>query len=193
MKRKLSTFLLGLTLSSTAQAVFPGPYAGITLGEAFTNYSASNTGLASATVDNTGLGGSLYGGYQFNMNWGVELAYVQFPSTKFDNVVGGANSTGTVNENAIEIMIKGTVPISDAGFNITAKAGAAYLNATASHTFSNVSGAPNQGRLLPAYGVGFSYDVTSSTPLEISWSRIQNGGNMQSADLLGLSLTYFFN
>lgn len=193
MQKKLSYgLLLGLLSSSTAYAVFPGPYAGLTLGEAYTHYSASNTGLSSATVDNNGFGGSVYGGYQFNPNWGVELAYVQFPSTRFTNITGGAGSSGTVNENAVQLMLKGTAPISDLGFNITAKAGAAWINATASHAFSN-GGAPDQARVTPAYGVGLSYDVTPSTPLEVSWTRIQNSGNIQDADLLGLSLTYFFN
>lgn len=191
MLKKIA-ILTSLLIATTAHAVYPGYYLGLIAGEAYTNYTASNRDLNSANVTNSGFAGGIFAGYQYNVNFGGEVAFVQFPSTKF-NGINGTNNDGSINENALEIFIKGTSPISNNGFSISGKIGAAYMMSRTSNSI-NVSNGDNQNnnRVLPAYGAGISYDVMPYLPFELSWTRIQSGGGIQNADLVGLSVTYFF-
>ena len=192
MLKKSIALCLGCLLSQAVFAVFPGFYVGAIAGQTYTNYTASNVGLSSANVNNTGFGGGAFGGYQFDRNWSVELNFVEFTSTRMTNVNGVSGSTGRISENATELFGKGTWPVSDAGFNFTARAGIAFVKAISSGALSNQSNSPNMGRFLPAYSAGVSYDVTPSTPIEISWTQVINGSNIQDANLFGLSASYYF-
>ncbi|EKD74820.1 MAG: hypothetical protein ACD_44C00325G0001 [uncultured bacterium] len=196
MFKKIKQFIVPaflISFSASAQAVYPGPYVGLIAGESYTNYTASNTGLSSANINNQGLGGGIFAGYQFNLNFSAEINYIRFTNTKFSNINGTNGPAGRVVEDAYELFLKGICPVSNNGFNVSAKVGIAYINATASHAiFDNNSEAPNESRGAFTYGVGFGYDVTPTVPVEISWTRVQNSGNLQNADLAGLSVSYFF-
>lgn len=192
LKRTLT--LAALLMSSfSVHALFPGPYIGLLAGESYTNYNASNVGLSSADVTNNGFGGGLFVGYQFDNYWGMDLSYIQYNNTRFKNMNGASGVTGTVDENSLQLMFKGSYPFSDKGFRANGKLGVAYLTSTTSSEFpSNNTQAPDQSRFVPAYALGISYDITTSVPLELFWNQTFGGGNMQNANIVGLSLSYYF-
>jgi hypothetical protein len=120
-------------------------------------YTITTTGesmqLSAAQIDDIGIGGRIYAGYQFNPYFALETGYTQYAKTTFsyastttqninlkvthpDDFVPYYNPTssqvwttqhnGEITENAIDLVAKGTVPLGY-GMGIYAKAGAAYI------------------------------------------------------------------
>lgn len=192
--RAFSSLLAIFLLNDFAHALVPGPYVGLFIGESFTNYSSSSVGLSSASsVTNSGFSGGALLGYQLTPYWGADLAYIQYNSSRFQNMNDVSGVTGTIDQNAVQLMLKGTLPITDNGFSVSAKGGVAYLSSKASSEFpNNDNDVPDQSRYTFAYALGVSYDITTSLPLELFWNQTLAAGNMQRADLVGLSLSYYF-
>jgi len=113
--------------------------------------------IAGARTDDTGIGGRLYAGYQFNPYFAVEAGYTQYAKTSSHaTVVNTGFSSGSftpangrpvqiftpstdpdstvtryngeITEHAIDLVAKGTLPL-PYGFGLYAKAGMAYIQA----------------------------------------------------------------
>lgn len=197
-KKLLMTSILAgavaLSISATASAAANGAYVGGQIGLANTNYNHT-------TMDNSGLAGRIFGGYQFNQYFATELGYTQFSHADYKTVHFLGNTLkGHIAENAVDLVGKGILPLQD-GFSLYGKAGAAYLtgeqvltargpdvlNGYAKHDVT-------EHRILPTFGVGVSYDITPNVPVDISWTRIQKVGNtdLQSTDFFGVGVSYHF-
>ncbi len=115
--------------------------------------STTTSTLSAQHVDDVGMGGRLYAGYQFNPYFALETGYTQYNKTDFSatgstlssqdsyrttNVYDVTKYNGEITEHAIDLVGKATLPL-QMGFGLYAKAGMAYIAAD-SHTNLTVAG-----------------------------------------------------
>ncbi len=197
LKKKLTQLCIGLAtlgFCAMANAALPGYYVGGQLGWADTNYSsgdlkgnASVSPITSAGIDDTGIAGRIYGGYQFNQFWGAELGYDQFSNTEIKHINGINGLNATIKEYAIDLQGKGTIPISDS-FGLFGKAGLAYQKINTDNPLSG-----NPGRINPAFGAGMAYNFTPNFSVDVAWNHIQKwGGPIPSTDMFTGGVGYNF-
>jgi len=189
---------LTLCLTNIANATVPGPYVGGQFGYGNTDYAwQDGWNFNSTSTDSSGPAGRIFGGYQFNRYFTIELGYLQFSAAhvKYYNIFTGQQSySGSVNENAIDLMAKGILPITDK-FNAYAKLGAAYVTAKTTYVpYDSFMIGETYHEVLPAGAIGISYDITPNVPVDLSYMHIQHGGDIDySAEFFSLGIAYHFN
>jgi len=151
----------------------------------------SYTRLLNQNVDDTGIGGRVFAGYQFMPYFATELGFTQYGKTDFSaadltnsntfsqnfNPAGAplsqallesasnttTNYSGNVTENAIDLVAKGTLPLYY-GFGAYIKAGMAYIEANRYINSNEEPGTTTTYALQPlGAGVGFVPPFTTST------------------------------
>lgn len=193
MKKLGVVFLAsGLTLICPhLHALIPGPYLGGQLGYSRLDYSLANLNATSGTINSDGVGGRIYGGYQFNKYWSTELGYEKFSSANFNNLMPN-NRSGNSEVSAIDLIEKGNYPLGECGLSIFAKAGGAYTMNNVSNVITNNGGPRTVDKLLFTYGLGFNYQFSPKVISDLTWMRIQNNQTVPNADLITLGLSYNF-
>jgi OOP family OmpA-OmpF porin len=206
-------------LISLANAATPGTYAGIGLGAS--NINAANnsmflfsdnstTATQKRTSQESGLGGKLFVGYNFNPYLGLEANYATYASTTNKASVNNSKASADYSMNTVSLVGKAYLPIQQ-DFNVYALGGAAEVYSTVNYknnsngaiTLNNnlalQNGSHTIRKLRPTYGIGASYDVNSHFNTGLEFSRIQGNGNTQtnanaipSANLLTLTAAYNF-
>lgn len=131
-------------------------------------------------------------GYQFNQYLALEAGYTRFSdvkaavgSNKFDAKLYG-----------VDVLAKAIYPINDQ-FNVFAKAGAMDMfQKTSADGVTTV----NRSRIVPEFGVGTSYNVTSNVALTLqgittlAMKGPKNGSGTMPATYTGLAgVSYKFN
>lgn len=191
MKSK-KNLLIGITLfifSNCAFAmVMPGFTMGVQVGEGITHYETDDvSGVTSADIDDKGLAGRIFLGYQATDIWGFELGYTRFADTDFNNI-NGTGLNGDITEQAIDLVAKGTYTLPNNSLGLYGKVGVGYVDAEAEDGLTGDNDA-----LMPVFGLGLSYSVTPTIPVDISWTRFQDtGSDIPSADLIALGIAYNF-
>lgn len=177
----------------------------------------------SSTSKANAIAGRLFTGYQFNSNFAAELGWTKFSNvdSKFSGRITQASlapigkpaglrplqvpnnlqqGKTTVKTDAIDLVAKGILPVSDK-VSVYGKAGAAYVLArgNASATVRSgkkavvVKGSDSEHKLMPTFGAGVSYDFNPNLSADLSYNRIQKVGgssNINSTDLVSVGLIY---
>ena len=228
-KKVLSTAVLSISALAvmSANAAAPGVYISGQLGYADThmgdksNIADINKNLAknnfkSLTIKpinprdtdltNNGLAGRIALGYQFNPNFALEAGYLRLSSSRVAGTsykpLGVGQGTLTLQQNVIDFLAKGIIPISDK-FNLYGKAGLAYVNSAISAniptippTQGNLNGVTDVARykLAPEVALGVSYDLSSHVSVDTSWTHIQAFGKSRpgNIDFVAVGLSYNF-
>ncbi len=154
--------------------------------------TATSASFTQQDVDDTGLAGRLYAGYQFNPYFAMEAGYTQFSKTEFSMLAntsvttlegtGDTNSStyynGDISEHAVDLSAKGTLPL-QYGFGLYVKAGLSYIqadryvnaftNAGATTTNVNAYNVPVETTysqtyqaVRPNYGGGIDYTIPNT-------------------------------
>ncbi len=215
---KASAILISsLSLVGLANAAKTGAYAGIGLG-----YSELNTptvkhsefdGLpVHISNDKGGIGGRVFGGYNFNTYFGLEAAFATYAASKDKvsfNFPGLMTGSGSVKwtEQALSLVGKAYLPIKDSAFNVYALGGVAEVFSSVKEEASVEAGVDSFSEsdktktraLRPTYGIGASYDINEKMTTNLEVSRIQGRGNLKTdshaianADLVSVNLAYNF-
>lgn len=206
---KISAILLSsVTLVGVANAATPGAYAGIGLGASTLRtpnsyYFHANTN----SRERGGLGGRVFGGYNFNENMGLEAGFATYAKSTFKGSSNGSNSSVKYGLNAASLVAKGYLPFGT-GFNGYALAGLAEVQNQVRYSNGGVplavtagfkNGTTNYYSIRPQYGLGVSYDIDQHLTTNVELSRIQGKGNVKTsasaipnADMLTLNLGYNF-
>ena len=145
--------------------------------------------ITSGSVDGKGTGYKIFGGYQFNQNFGAELAWVDLGKASYSGTFLGAPVTGgTVKTSGLNISVVGTLPLSS-GFALFAKAGLFSWEAKANDTTGGFpfSGTDNGGDV--SFGIGASYNFTKNFGVRAEWERFKAVGDI---DLLSVGVVYKF-
>lgn len=225
--------LATLGVSSIAAASQPGWYVGGQLGWTQQNFSAPDftTQLAAAVpfssvtsssneLTKNGLGGNVYGGYQFNNCIGLEMGYnylskahsntsvtgltaigVNPPGAVVDAVNAGTAIANLSNQyQAIDLVGKLIWPITDT-FDLHAKLGGAYAFTRQSADGSEIFGttvtsisvpSESTNKFVPAVGAGGSYDFTDNVSFDVDVMDFVKTGDLPNAYFAGAGLSYYF-
>lgn len=188
----LAVSALSFAVCSGANATQLGFYAGLQAGRADDHYTNSSVGLTSSNIDNVGLGGRLYVGYQFNRNVAAEWGYSHMGSAEFDRMNNTVNR-GKIKNRVADVSLKGIVPL-DSGFSAYAKVGLARIRGTGNDIIKTTSTQfrSDQTKTTSLMGLGLGYDFTPNTNGEIFWTRHIKTGLVQNIDLFGVGLAYYF-
>lgn len=197
LPRKMSTiFFCCSALSSLPiplQASIPGIYLLGQIGSGNTHISEQDA--AALSVERADLSGRFAVGYQFNQNMAIELGYLQFSNARFYQVGGHVNKEVSLGEKAIDIAVKPMLALST---NLTfyGRLGLACLKANGEAFVNERHYLDYADSWDPVFGLGLSYDISPSLPIDLSWMRLQNlHGNdnkTPSADFYSIGFAYYF-
>lgn len=183
-------------------------------------FSPANAPLLLQNVDDIGIGGRIFAGYQFTPYFAMEAGYTQFAKTEFSaerryasfsetNYKALDKYNGDVTQHAVDVVGKLTMPL-QGGLGLYAKAGLAYITAdryvNVQHTETSVSGNTHSvanffgttytktyQAVRPTYGAGVAYSIpNTNVDVDLSWTRIQGMSAIPNADLAAVGLVYHF-
>jgi hypothetical protein len=184
------------------------------------SFTTGTLGTQTINPSNTGIGGRLYFGYNFNPFFALEGGFTHYaqatytvpssPPLAVGNPTGNPKATPGVSENGFDFVARGIAPIGATGFGAFGKVGFAIIKRSAAGTVSDSYASPPgtpagvydsrgiivtasnaaQTNFRPTASVGFSYDFTQSWQAELTLARVFGGGNMQNADLYSLGVSY---
>ncbi|HEX5338038.1 MAG TPA: outer membrane beta-barrel protein [Gallionella sp.] len=153
MKKTLAVALLFAAAPAFAGSVdMTGFYAGATLGTGSASFSApAGSALIVEKANNKPVYG-VFGGYHYNKNLAVELAYSGASYFYTTNPATGAKYLSK--QIAFSVAAVGTYPVSDA-FSVFGKLGVANTSSE-----NNAVAEQNTNRFAPTFGVGAEYKFT---------------------------------
>lgn len=187
-----STFLLipgvFLLVNSQANAAL---YAGLGIGSASSDLEASaiDSGLADAgffshtTLDEDTHGARIFGGYQFNDHFAVEIGYVDFGDIDSSSQITTSNP-GTIwsqlEISGFSAALKADYPVNEK-LAVFGKAGLfswdAEVTSTARLMLGSASANVRDDGNDFTFGIGASYDLTEQFSLRLDWDRYNLGGD----------------
>lgn len=189
-----------------AMAADAGFYVGLSLGQAELDSGAGDiksaleaagaTGVV-ASVDNTDLGWKLFGGYQLNKYFGVEVAYVdmgEFTTDATYTTPLGSPVHGSAEGDGGLFSVVGTLPVGET-FAVFGKMGAFVwdVDATASNSFGMLE--DNYNGTTLAYGLGANWQLSRNISLRGELERLKDIGpddGEADVDLYSLGAAYHF-
>lgn len=160
----------------TAAAVFPGIvsaqdsrfYVGGSIGQSQFDVdtgSFSALGATAISTDDSDTGFKIFGGYQFNRTWGLELGYADFGSVGVRGTAGGPFNV-TADVTALTVAGVGTVPITGA-FSAFGKAGLYLWDSKASSSGTIAATGDDGTDLMLGAGVLYGIDRNVAVQGEI--------------------------
>lgn len=229
---RLIIFGVGALLSHSSFAATIGPYIGLQLGWGDVNQgkfiepriedSVKRT-IPGLTVNalhigyrDTGRGGRIYLGYQFNTYIAAELGYSRFTSLNFrasmDGNVKLLQELGVeipaalvanirVNTDAFDLVMKAMYPVTEK-FSIYGKLGLASLNSLGAADLTlktplvdlSIVANPSINLIYPVIGLGMQYQPTEHVGIDLAVTRIQKVDPClyPSIDMATVGIIYYF-
>ncbi len=165
----VSTLTL-IVFSNTAFASANGFYGGGELGYSDIDDTAGHVIPFTSGISTDGLGGRVFGGYQFNRFIAAEGGFGFDQDSLF-------KATNQIN---VDLEAKGMLPITQC-FNVFGKLGGTYVD-------QNQGGSGSAIR--PLYGLGLGYDINRKVNTTLEWTRIIGEGSLNDSNSLLLGLAY---
>lgn len=168
---------LALMGAMAAQAdTQPGFYAGAGIG-------STKVGDDFSGVDDSDTGFKIFGGYNFNANWGIEGTYFDFGEAS----VSAGNSSASVGVTGLSAAAVGRLPVSDM-FAVYAKLGFASYDVDVN--FRNVQGF-GSGHLSDSdsdmiYGVGGALGFGGNFEARLEYEALNVDGDASMISVSGL-------
>jgi len=106
-----ATAAMGAAQAQTAQTA-PRTYVGVGIANVDHDYSSIG-GLNVTDKDGYNANAKIFGGYEFNQNWGTEIGYTQFRSSDFSYNAAGVNGRGNSDGKAYYVAAKYQYPLND--------------------------------------------------------------------------------
>ncbi|MFZ2315653.1 MAG: outer membrane beta-barrel protein [Gammaproteobacteria bacterium] len=196
---------LSMVLSSAAIAANEGGYAGLGIGTSRLEYLDNLDIGYTYTKDTGGVGGRIFAGYNFNEYIGLESGFTTYANTTYNINSYFVQSQIKSKLTALDVVVKGYLPVADSGFDLYALAGGAVvyskLDVSAWNAYVSNYDSSTNTVLRPKFGLGVSYSLPS-TPIvaSVEASRIFGQGNVNTdknavpnADMISFNLAYSFN
>jgi len=187
---------LGIIASAPAMSQEAGWYLGGALGRA-----EARQGCEGVTVscDDTDTGWKIFGGYQINRNFGVELGYADFGENTASGVISGVAVNATAEMTAWDLVGVASIPFGGrfaAYGKLGFYRGDVEVRATASVPgFSATAQADDQNTDV-TFGFGLKLDISRNLAVRAEWQRYNNVGGSDTGesdiDLLSIGLLYRF-
>jgi len=166
------------------------PYIGLSIGQTDFDQSITEGLITSGTVDNKDSGLKIYGGYQFNPNLALELAYVNLGEVSYSGTFFATPVTGgKVKASGLNFSGVGILPLGDE-FALFAKLGLFAWDAKASDTTGGVPFSATADGADVSFGLGASYAFTKNFSVRAVSVLIKL--DTADASLLSLGVQYKF-
>jgi OOP family OmpA-OmpF porin len=177
-------------LMAVSQALAQGFYIGGSVGESDADEGNAIPDLiTSGPVDGKDSGMKFFGGYQFNQNLAVEIAYVDLGKATYSGTFGGSPVTGgTVKTTGFNASAVGTLPLNPS-FSLFAKAGIYTWEAKASDVTGGVPFSGKDDGADLSFGFGGAYNVTKNFSLRAEWEQFEA---VDKISLLSVGVAYKF-
>jgi OmpA-OmpF porin, OOP family len=158
--------------------------------------------LYNTSLEEEGLGGRVFGGYNFNPYLGLELGVSRYADTQYKYTLdsetygnpfyyGRGNGKLTYSFTTLDLVGKAYLPLGNSGFDIYGLIGASEVFVKAKTEYSaqyyNVFGSSigsgsasdtdNYHELRPKFGVGINYALNQNIAMNLEVSRIQGNEN----------------
>jgi OOP family OmpA-OmpF porin len=182
----------GLVASSAVmaqgKAADMGWYAGISLGQSSASDACNGISGPGVSCDDKDTAFKIFGGYQINRNFGVELGYTDLGKVE----ASGGGVTASVETTALELVGVGSYPVNNQ-FSIYGKLG---LYRADSKGRSNIGLSADETNTDLTFGLGVQYNFTSNLGVRGEWQRYSSvgGGDIgeSDVDVLSVGLVYKF-
>lgn len=159
------------------------------------------TGLTATNItrDNHDTAYKLFGGYQFNRNFGLEGGYFNLGKFGYAATTGPLGTfNGRVKIQGFNLDLVGTLPVTDS-FSVFARVGAQAAKTGETYggttVISGFNPSPSKREVNYKAGVGLQYEVNPSFLVRVEAERYRisdNIGKKGNADMVSLSLVFPF-
>lgn len=186
MKKLIFALVAATAAIGSAQAAQPGPYIGVGIANA--DHNANISGATATNSDGWKTSGKIFGGYDFDQTFGVEVGYTDFRSSDYSYTLNGVNRTGSTDGKSYYVAGKATAPVNEQ-FAVFGKLGAAQNKRNYSDTL--LSGDTSKTELYA--GVGAQYNFNPKVAVTLEYERYgKNQAIGAKSDVVTLGAKYSF-
>jgi OOP family OmpA-OmpF porin len=144
---------------------------------------------SSSSFDGKDTGYKIFGGYQFNPYFAVEVAYVDLGKATYSGAFGLlAVTNGSVETWGVNASAVGILPLSPS-FELFGKIGLFGWESKARDTTGGVPFSGEADDADVSFGAGMALNVTRNVSIRVEWERFKAVDNI---DLLSLGLAFKF-
>lgn len=181
MKKNILIALLGAALAIPFSAQAAGGYVGVNFGQS--RHDFDDAGLRALSRDEKDNAWKIYGGFEFNKTWGVEVGYADFGNLR------NTYTVGTLNAKSRGVYTAGTVtlPLGE-HFSLFGKLGVTANHSSASGPAGSVSG--NQGSLMG--GVGAAFNITKNIAVAVEYENFGKVAEDAKVEMVSVGVRYKF-
>ena len=187
MKTTISIAILALAATvptlATAQTVPPeaGAYVGAALGQSKAKDACDGLGGVGfvGNCDEKDDAWKVFGGYQFNRHWGLELGYTDLGESSAGGTVAGVPANASAEAKGVELTVVGTVPLGER-FSLFGKVGAFRWDVDSRATVGAATAAADDTGTNFTYGVGLSFHINRNVSIRAEWQRYNDVGDNAS-------------
>ena len=154
--------------AAQAQQQTTAPRAYIGAGAAIVDHEFNVQGASNLNHSEYKSSGKLFGGYDFNQNWGVEAGYTDYRTSNASYTVGGVPGSAEADGHSVYLAGKATLPVNER-FSVYGKLGAAYNKVDLSSTTPGLSRDESDTELYG--GVGVQYNLNQNVSLIAEYER----------------------
>jgi OOP family OmpA-OmpF porin len=177
-------------LFAASQASAQGFYVGGSVGKSDIDDEVASGLITAGSVDGSDTGLKIFGGYQFNQNFGLEVAYVDLGEASYSGTFSGLPVTGgKVEISGLNVSAVGTFPVSPS-FAVFGKVGLFAWDAEASDVTGGVPFSASDDGTDISYGIGVSYNFTKNLSARAEWEAFKT--DPADASLLSIGLAFKF-
>lgn len=191
----VSALAAGMLFMENSYAIGNGFYLGGLLGYSSMNYTATNQNFKPGTTNsNSGLAWNAQVGDQLTRNFAIQADFNDYSSASFNDLKGVPGANANYTQKSGDLVGKLVLPLG--AFNLNANAGLAYvaLDRGVNGTAKNAGINPNNvDKVKITYGLGAGYDLSPNLTAIVNWQQIPGGGGIQSSNIIGAGLDYYFN
>lgn len=169
MKKLIVALIAGTAAMGAAQAqttqTQPRAYVGVGVATA-DHENSSVGGLTNVDSDGYKASGKIFGGYEFDQNWGVEAGYTDFRNANVNYSSNGTNGTGKTKGSSYYVAGKYNMPVNDQ-FSVYGKLGLEHSERKLESAALNLKDTDTG-----AYGaVGLQYNLNQQVALTAEYER----------------------
>lgn len=183
-----TTLLLLLSLNAAASSPCGSRfYLGGEIGYADLHYKNSELAEGFTEVNDTGLAGRIFLGFDINRYIGLEVGYTALSNPEFKI----AHITTDFSQNSVDLLGKASLPVT-CDLSIHAKAGVAYVHRDDLSVHVDdviIKHEADDDHTRPVLGVGLSYAFNPRVSGEIDFSRTFGEDDLEDIDFYGIGLT----
>ena len=159
-----TTAAVGAAQAQTTQTQ-PRAYVGVGIATA-DHVNSSTGGLTNFDSDGYKASGKIFGGYEFDQNWGVEAGYTDFRNSDFNYTANGVNGSGHTKGNSYYVAGKYNYPVNEQ-FSVYGKLGLQHSERKLETAALNLKNTDTG-----AYGaVGVQYNLNQQVALTAEYER----------------------